>query len=136
MKPGDVVLAYCRFIDPPKNKYVACVCIENNLFLFINSQPRRLTTEALVPVRPNELPFLKHDSYINTANLFHIGKKDLETAKPLGELTDDIKQAIIKNIEGHGHLPPLHINLIIENFTPHEHGPNGFAGTGEAEVKT
>jgi hypothetical protein len=26
LRPGDVLLVFCRFIKPPKNKYALCVC--------------------------------------------------------------------------------------------------------------
>ena len=68
-KVGVVYLISCTYTRPPKNKFAICVQEDKPLFFFINTNPRTHSQpESQIVVAPSELPFLKYDSYINTAD--------------------------------------------------------------------
>ena len=88
LSPGDVILIYCKFISPQKHKYALCVCPHLPRFFFINSAPRSSKPDAQLRVSTSDLPFLKHDSFVNTGEMVAFSKMDLSTAQWLGHLPE------------------------------------------------
>lgn len=116
MYPGDVLHIFCLFITPQKFKYAICVCPNTPLFFFINSKPRKRAPEAQLKIGNCELSFLKHDSYINTAQVYTFSEREIKSAQNMGKISDIIKAQIVKLVESSKYLSPNQINLIKKNF--------------------
>lgn len=117
LNPGDVLYIYTSVAKPrPKFKYAICVCNLQNLFFLINSDPRKLTPEADVLVRPDELPCLDHVSYIDTSKFFKYYPSEINNAKEKGTLPDYLKHRIKEAANGHRNLTGNQKKLIETNF--------------------
>lgn len=116
LRPGDVLYIYCRYIDPPHYKYVVCTCPNSPLFFFINSEPRRRTPDAQVLISKSDFPFLHHDSYIDTARMCTFYQDEITQAQKKMPLTQSLMQEIASVVTKHNHLPPRHIQIILNNF--------------------
>lgn len=116
LQPGDVIYVYCLYSKPQKYKYAICVCPEPPLFFFINTHPRQTSPNAQVYVTTAELPCLKGDSNINTALMVTFQPNELKKAEKKGELLKVLKERIVQAVSNHGHLPPRHKQIVLENF--------------------
>ncbi len=74
--PGQVVYLHCDFTTPPKDKYLVVACIKPEvLLLVINSSippfvaKRQDLCKCQVQVNVSDHPFLRHDSYVNCAEV-------------------------------------------------------------------
>jgi len=63
-----------------------------------------------------ELPFLKHTSYINTAQPVTFPLNDINKARKMGIITDSIRTKIIGTIESCRTLSPKQIKMIKERL--------------------
>lgn len=106
ISPGDVLWVYARFLASPKPKYALCVCAEEQqLFFFINSEPRRSKPDAQVEVTPADLHFLSHTSFINTGTPLVFPDQDLENAKPMGRLPTNKLKEVADVVANNRYLP-------------------------------
>lgn len=101
LNPGDAIHAYCAFTLPfPSWKFLICVCPSTLLFFLISSEPRRLTPDAQIKIQKKEdLPFLDHDSYINTAIICTIDSEELKKSIHKGSLPPHIKRKILETLQ-------------------------------------
>lgn len=116
IRPGDIISVYCVFINPPHYKYAVCVSPELAIFFFINTDKRRRTPDAQVLVSTSELPALKYDSYINTAEVVTFNQMHLSAAKIIDRLPDKVKERIKSVVATHKYLPPRYSALVFENL--------------------
>jgi hypothetical protein len=116
LAPGDVIHVFCIFITPQKRKYAVCVCPNQSLFFFINTQPRRSKSDAQLLVTRKELPFLQWDSYINTGALYKLREKELSEASLVGQLPAVIMKQIASMVSAHGYLTELQKQLVLNNL--------------------
>ncbi len=112
---GDVILVKCQFTNPPKEKFAICVCPEEKLFFFINSQPRRLA-EAQVEIQDYELDCLSHNSHVDTSKVVTFSERELETSRHLDHISTMLKLRIKTRVREHPHLPKVHADLVGQNF--------------------
>lgn len=112
-------LLHCTYIKPkPKNKYAICVsCNEKDLFFFINTEPRKIfAAETQLKVSPAELPFLSHNSYINTADFITcIIGATCEVVQDFGQIPEQLKAQIKVAVEKSDTIPPRFIRDILTN---------------------
>ena len=117
LQSGDVLYIYCKFVKPtPKHKYVVCVSPQYPLFFLINTEPRKISPEAQVLVKASELPFLKYDSYINTAMLCTFSLNEIQRAQKKGVLTHPIIESIKSAVTKQKYLTQKQIELVLNNL--------------------
>ena len=68
--PTHVYSIYCSYIQNPHHKYSICVCPSWARFLWINTEPRKIKSDAQIIITSDDLSCLKHDSYINTGQFY------------------------------------------------------------------
>lgn len=117
LSPGDVILIYCKFISPQKHKYALCVCPHLPRFFFINSAPRSSKPDAQLQVSTTDLPFLKHDSFVNTGEMVAFSKMDLSTAQRLGHLPEAKKRELTALVLSSPYLTPGQKKIVLDNFS-------------------
>ena len=81
---GSVIYVYNDKIVPQKNKYMVCVAVDDDLFLCINSENRRIY--ECVPITKKGNPYLSYDSYIACNSVFRFEKGALKQAREVGRL--------------------------------------------------
>lgn len=112
---ADILHAYCAFI--PKYKYVICLCPVYPYFFLINSKPRRITPDAQIMITKADFPFLKDDSYINTATICTIYKDEINKGSIVGIVPNHIKDEIVKVTNKGRYLSPNIKALITKNLS-------------------
>jgi len=111
----DAYLLHCSFTRPPKEKYAICVCNKTPLLFFINSEARtRYDITSQLAVTPDDMPFLRHDSYINAAEVITcVIPTTCTIKKTFGHVPPHIKQAIIALVSNSKTLPKRFIDIIL-----------------------
>ena len=116
---GNAYLLKCYFTQPePKNKYALCVCEEKPLFFLISSFPRKMYSAASqLKVSPTDLPFLAHDSYINTAEAVTcIVQSTCDVLKDFGSMPTILKTRIKSTIPESDTLQKRFIDTILSKL--------------------
>jgi hypothetical protein len=117
LRPGDVLLVFCRFIKPPKNKYALCIyASEKPLFFFINSEPRTSKPEAQLAISTTHLPCLSHDSFVNAGQAVTFPHSDLKGAVLKGHIPDSKKAELVALVSASRYLPQIQKQKIIDSF--------------------
>lgn len=115
---GRVYLLFCNYTDPQKPKFSICVCDQKPLFLFINSEPRRVPDKSSqVLVSPKELGFLDYDSYIDTANVLScLEGVSCKILKNFPVIPKSVADKIKKAVKSSSTLAVRHIATILKNL--------------------
>jgi len=115
---GNAYLIKFRFTRPPKEKYAICVCEEKPLFFFISSKPRtRFVSDSQLKVSPTDLPFLRKDSYVNTAEVVTcVIPHTCSIIKDFGSVPEHIRQQIKTLVRESETLPKRFIDIIIRKL--------------------
>jgi len=118
-KSGNAYLMKFRFTRPhPKEKYAICVCEEKPLFFFISSNPRtRFQKDSQLKVSPNDLPFLRKNSFVNTAEVVTcVIPHTFEIITDFGSIPNHIKQQIKMIVQESEALSERFIEIIIRKL--------------------
>lgn len=123
MQKWEVIRVHCSFLANPHDKFCICICPDNNLFIFINSEPPqfRKARALAVSIENYEATFLSHTSYIDTTKLQSSIPPELvqealaETDRNHGLLAPSIRQRIIETVESHEVMEPLHKEKVVNN---------------------
>lgn len=114
----NAYLLHCTYIRPkPKDKFAICVPSDGkNLFFFINTKPRTIVDSCTqLEVSSIELPFLKYNSYINTADFITcIVGSTCEVKKEFGLIPNQVIKKIKIAVEDSETLPSRFIQSILE----------------------
>jgi hypothetical protein len=116
---GNAYLIKFRFTRPrPKEKYAICVCEEKPLFFFISSNPRtRFLADSQLKVSQTDLPFLRKNSYVNTAEAVTcVVPHTCNIIKDFGSIPDHIKERIKMLVRKSDTLPERFISIIINGL--------------------
>lgn len=119
---GDVIRIRANFTNPPKPKYLICVCPKNCYYLVINSEPYQLAAEAQLRVTKGEIGALEHTSYIDTAKLVKLtrmetqGAVDADPRCQRGSLLPVLRTRVRALIEKHGIMPKDQIEVMDANW--------------------
>jgi hypothetical protein len=121
---GTIIYVRANFANPPKSKYLLCVCPIASYYLVINTEPYLMAQSAQLRVTPAEIPCLNHDSFIDTSKLVKLSKMETETPvqsnpnKALkGVLCASVKARIVSIVALHGIMPQHQADLLTANFT-------------------
>lgn len=126
IKRGTVFFMHVNFTNPPKEKFCMVIdCTSNSdkvALVVINTVPNQnvYRTQALISlhykITKSDYPFLKHDSYVDCANLVEFDKTTLydgAVANPnslKGEIMDAHMPNIITNIHNSTLIKPKLLN--------------------------
>ena len=112
--PGQVVTLYCDFLrGSPNTKYLLVACIKPQPILFIiNSkvslfvQTRTILLEGQVKIEQSLHPFLKHDSWLDCAQVcLEFTSEEIEAqlsnglGKIQGEIHESLREIIRERVE-------------------------------------
>jgi len=117
MQPGDVIHCWVPFTNPAKNKFAVCLCPIKGYFFFINTKPWPFAIDAQIQITTIDLPFLSHDSFVDTHQVIHLNSDILLSAGSKGVLPANVKAAIVMAVSQSKHLPQTHKDIIIQNFS-------------------
>ena len=117
---GDVFLIYCRLINPPKDKFVVCVCPQRRWFFFINSEPWK-PPETQIRLTTNDLDFLAHESWLDTSRISCMTEVELnealgEPGRSKGTLGESVRAKLVNAIENSMTLPKGQIDILLANL--------------------
>ena len=115
MRSGDVFHCHSRITRPPKDKFVICVCPEELLFFFINSNPP-IPADAGVEIMPAELPCLSRVSYVDTSMMIMVYPDELDERSARGEISPPLRRRITARARRHGILPERFLGILERNF--------------------
>ena len=111
---GDMLYVYCSQVN--NNKFVICICPKNFYCFLINTEPRKTSPDAQIEIKKSEYPFLKHNSFINTAFVVKIPPDDMTKGKKLGILKTAMKNKI-KDVVGESkYLSDKYKNIVLSNL--------------------
>ena len=116
MESCEVLYGYIRYIKPPKNKFILCVCPKEFLFFFINSQPPLFEVDAGVKVTPTELHCLDHISYVDTSNIITLKSHGIGNMSSKGKISLPLRRKIVKCAKMHGIIPERFMQILESNF--------------------
>lgn len=116
LESGVVYHLFCKVTNPPKTKFVICVCPENMLFLFVNSKYYEYQKDDVCHIEQFELPFLKHRSYIDVgqAMVMHASHYNDITKKAV--LSNAIRIRIKDRVTSSKRLVKAHKQIILNKF--------------------
>jgi hypothetical protein len=112
MQQWDVVRIHCADLVPPHDKFCICICPENRLFMFINSEPPkfRKARDLAVEIANFEVHFLNHTSYIDTTRLMQFDPAVVDAAwadqgRQMGRIAPAIRARICAGVLAHEVMP-------------------------------
>jgi len=115
MRSGDVFHYHSRITRPPKDKFVICICPEELLFFFINSNPP-IAEDAGVEIRPTDLPCLNRVSYVDTSMMIMVYPDELDERSARGGISPPLRRRIAACARSHGILPERFLGILERNF--------------------
>jgi hypothetical protein len=118
LRPGDVIRAWDRKTIPEKHKRHLCVCLEQQLFLRINSRLVFLPAFQLLEM---ECDFIQHDSWLELTQMTRLHGPDIRDSELLGRLSANVTAQLLVAVEAARTLTRDQKTLIRERLT----GPEG-----------
>ena len=115
MDSCEVFYHHIRIIDPPKAKFILCVCPIECYFFYINSNPP-IAPNAGVEVTPNDLTCLDHVSYIDTSFLVNLTILGIDDDSRRGKLSLPLRRRVVKCAQDHGILAERYLKILESNF--------------------
>jgi len=115
MRSDNVFHYHSRVTRPPKDKFIICVCPEELLFFFINSNPP-VAEDAGVDITPSDLPCLSHESYVDTSMMVMVYPDELDETSARGEISLSTRRRIAACARSHGILPERFMGIVERNF--------------------
>jgi hypothetical protein len=114
---GHVYIVYTAHSKPPKNKITICVCAAENLFLWINTEPRPHDVGQFA-LTARDHAALKHACYLDCSRVTTFGA-ELASALHRGSISKALAARIVEFIEKKPPktLPGRYLKLIISNLS-------------------
>lgn len=105
---------------PPKNKWFCCVCVAENWFLRINTEPRHHGFNLLI--QRNDNPMMDHDSYLDCRGVIVKDRQIIQTAleNPAnykGRLSNLSISRLAEHIKSVPTIPQIHKAKILSELT-------------------
>jgi len=119
LTPGDVILAFCPFISPPKNKYCLCICPVDRFFLFVNTNQYIPLAHGQVTIWKEELACLSYTSHVDVVSVFELPESTIKIAVSKGHvwpMQQSAKDRIKENAQSSRLLSPIYVRLLEKNF--------------------
>lgn len=118
MTIGHVYIIHTALAHPPKDKITLCICADENLFFWINTNPQRHGIGQF-PLTANDHGALSHDCFLDCSRLTTFPATELNTALNRGPISADLARRLVEFLESNPPktLPPRHVNLAIKNLS-------------------
>ena len=118
MIAGHVYVVYTALTRPPKDKLTVCICAAENLFFWINTEPRRHNIGQL-PLGAADHTALSHDCFLDCSRVTTFSAIELGSAQQRGAISSDLARRIVNLLETEPPktLPPRHVKLAIDNLS-------------------
>lgn len=119
MIAGDVYVIYTALANPPKDKLTVCICATENLFFWINTNPRRHGVGQF-PLVAADHGALTHDCFLDCSRVTTFSQHELHGAQHRGSISVGLAQRIVEFLENHPPktLAPRFLKLAIDNLSP------------------
>lgn len=95
MKIGHVYIVNTVLAKPKKDKITLCICTDDNLFLWINSE-KRYHNIGQFELKKEDHGALTHDCYMDCSRLTTFPPAELTASLERGCITNDLAQRIIQ----------------------------------------
>jgi hypothetical protein len=115
---GKVYVVYTVLAKPPKDKITICVCAAENLFLWINTNPRSNAVGQFA-LTARDHSALTHDCYLDCSRVTTFAEAELESAHHRGPISKALAERIVDFLDKTPPktLPGKHLKLIIANLS-------------------
>lgn len=71
LTPGDALWLRFPYSTPPKNKICLCICVEDGIFLVVNSKPYKAApADSQITLYPEDVAILEHKSYLDVSKYY------------------------------------------------------------------
>ncbi len=71
LRPGEAIWMRFPYSEPPKNKLCLCVCVEDNIFLLVNSKAfRAAPADSQIALFTEDLSCLVHKSFLDVSKSY------------------------------------------------------------------
>lgn len=99
---GNVYVVFTTLTrDRPKDKYVLCVLVGPDRFVWINTDPSH-DGLGQVPLATGEHDLVTHDSFVDLGRLIMHSEKELARAVDHGPMADDVLARLLADLDGGG----------------------------------
>jgi hypothetical protein len=115
---GHVYVVHTTLTRPPKDKITVCVCATDNLFFWLNTEPRGHGVGQL-PLRSGDHAALSRDCFLDCSRITTFLPPELAAAKDRGQISGALARRIVEFLsENPPHtLSPRHINVAITSLS-------------------
>lgn len=119
MKCGDIIGLVTNQAENhnKKYKYHLCICVRDNLFLFINTSGNREGSFTITQKDWQQMP--KPRSFISCDKLIKYTPQKLTAATPKGHLETKSLERLMDHISDSEILTGAEIDLVIDAFSQH-----------------
>lgn len=115
-KLGHVYIVNTVLAKTPKEKFALCVCVDDGLFLWINTLAAPHGRDQLF-LSAGCHRLVKHDSYLDLSKLFCHPQQELDDAKEFPAISKELCQQIVDRLEqGVDVLAPRRVAQILSNL--------------------
>lgn len=115
-KVGHIYIIDTVLSKPPKEKYALCVCVADNLFLWINTKAAPHGRDQLA-LSAGCHDLIKHDSHLDMSKLFRHSDWELDEAKEFPPISQALCRSIVDRINaGLDVLSPRHAAVVAANL--------------------
>ena len=118
MSAGHVYIVNTSLVTPPKDKITICLCASENLFFWINTDPRPHNIGQL-KLKKDDHAALSHDCHLDCSRVTTFPPAELATAKHRGIISPELAAQIVDYLTKHPPktLAPKHLSLAISNLS-------------------
>lgn len=117
MITGHVYVIYTALARPPKDKLTVCICGNEKMFFWVNSDPRRhgVGQFALAAADHSNLT---HDCFLDCSRVTTFSQHELDGAQHRGPISADLAQRLVEFLDRNPPktLTPRFLKLAIDNL--------------------
>jgi hypothetical protein len=117
MNVGRVYVVRTNLSRPPKDKLTVCICSNENLFFWINTDPRSHGVGQFT-LSATDHPALSHSCYLDCSRVTTFLPLELKAAQPREPISAELAKKIVKFLTDSPPktLPPRYLNLAVNNL--------------------
>lgn len=91
---GHVYVVYTTLTRPPKDKITVCVCAADNLFFWVNTEPRRGGI-GQIALTATDHQALTRNCFLDCSRVTTFLQSELDAAQPRGPVSSQLAQRIV-----------------------------------------
>jgi hypothetical protein len=111
---GRVYVVHTTLTNPPKDKICLCVCDQENLFVWINTEARKHGVGQF-PLAAVDHPAFTHACHLDLSRLTTFQERELKAAGERAPISADLAKRIVEFAKANPPktLPKKHLDLIL-----------------------